>query len=68
MRTTQKDDFVKLIPPRVMSLEEVIAYVRDDETIEVTSKSIRLRKKLLDPNERKKATQSKKSIQKQQKI
>ena len=53
MRTVQKEDKTKLTPPRLMSLEEMIAYVRDDEVIEVTASSIRLRKKILDAGERK---------------
>jgi len=54
-RASGKDESVKLKPPRKMSLEEVLSYVRDDELIEVTPKNIRLRKAILDPNERKKA-------------
>ncbi len=42
-----------LIPPRKMSLEQAIAYVEDDEFVEVTPTAIRLRKRYLDPNERK---------------
>jgi len=53
VRSVTKEERVKLTPPKVMSLEEVIAYVRDDEIIEVTSKSIRLRKIELDANKRK---------------
>jgi GTP-binding protein len=55
IRTTAKDEAVRLIPPQVMSLEQAIAYIADDELVEVTPKSIRLRKRLLDPNERKRA-------------
>jgi len=54
IRTTSKDEAVRLTHPQVLSLEEAIAYIEDDELVEVTPKSIRLRKKLLDPNERKK--------------
>ena len=54
-RSTGKDDAIRLTPPRVMTLEQAIAYIDDDEMVEVTPKSIRLRKALLDPNERKKA-------------
>ena len=46
---------IRLTPPRVLTLEQAIAYVSDDELVEVTPKSIRLRKRYLDPNERKKA-------------
>jgi GTP-binding protein len=53
IRTTSKDEAVRLTPPIRMSLEKALAYIEDDELVEVTPKSIRLRKKLLDPNERK---------------
>ena len=55
-RSTGKDDAIRLTPPRVMTLEQAIAYIDDDEMVEVTPKSIRLRKALLDPHERKKAS------------
>jgi GTP-binding protein len=55
VRSVSKQDKVVLTPPKIMSLEEVIAYVRDDEIIEVTPKSIRLRKKELDAGKRKTA-------------
>jgi GTP-binding protein len=45
---------VRLTPPIKMTLEKALAYIQDDELVEVTPKSIRLRKKLLDPNDRKK--------------
>ena len=54
-RSTGKDDAIRLTPPRVMTLEQAIAYIDDDEMVEVTPKSIRLRKAILDPHERKKA-------------
>ncbi len=54
-----KDDAVRLAPPRRMTLEQAIAYIDDDELVEVTPKSIRLRKTHLDPNERKKASRAK---------
>lgn len=54
IRTTSKDEAVRLTPPIRMTLEKALAYIADDELVEVTPKSIRLRKKLLDPNERKK--------------
>jgi GTP-binding protein len=54
IRAAGKDEAVRLTPPRVMSLEQAIAYIADDELVEVTPKSIRLRKAELDPNERKK--------------
>jgi GTP-binding protein len=55
IRTTSKDEAVRLTPPVIMSLEEAIAYIEDDELVEVTPKAIRLRKRLLDINDRKRA-------------
>ena len=46
---------MRLTPPIRMTLEKALAYIEDDELVEVTPKSIRLRKKLLDENDRKKA-------------
>ena len=54
-----KDDAIRLTPPKKMTLEQAIAYVDDDEMVEVTPKSIRLRKRYLDPHERKKASRAK---------
>jgi len=54
IRTHAKDEAVRLTPPIQMTLERALAYIADDEYVEVTPKSIRLRKKLLDPNDRKK--------------
>jgi len=61
IRTTSKDEAVRLTPPRKMSLEQAIAYIEDDELVEVTPKTIRLRKRFLDPNERKKQSRMKES-------
>jgi GTP-binding protein len=58
IRTTSKDEAIRLTPPRRLTLEEAIAYIQDDELVEVTPKSIRLRKKHLDPNDRKRAERS----------
>ncbi len=55
IRTTAKDEAVRLTPPILMTLEQAIAYIADDELVEVTPKSIRLRKRLLDPHARKRA-------------
>ncbi len=55
VRASGKDEAVRLTPPIRMTLEKALSYIADDELVEVTPKSIRLRKKLLDPNERKKA-------------
>jgi GTP-binding protein len=54
IRTTSKDEAVRLTPPIRMTLEKALAYIEDDELVEVTPKSIRLRKTILDPNDRKK--------------
>jgi GTP-binding protein len=54
IRTTAKDEAVRLTPPIRMTLEKALAYIEDDELVEVTPRSIRLRKKILDPNDRKK--------------
>mgnify|MGYP006274075563 FL=1 len=53
IRAAGKDDAVKLTPPTRLTLEQAIAYVSDDELVEVTPKAIRLRKRHLDPHERK---------------
>jgi GTP-binding protein len=58
IRTTSKDEAIRLTPPRAMTLEKAIAYIEDDELVEVTPKSIRLRKRLLDPNARKRASRA----------
>ncbi len=58
IRTTSKDEAVRLTPPIIMTLEQAIAYIADDELVEVTPKSIRIRKRLLDPNARKRASRS----------
>ena len=53
IRTTSKDEAVRLTPPIRMTLEKALAYIEDDELVEVTPKSVRLRKKLLDETDRK---------------
>ena len=53
VRASGTDDAVKLTPPTIMSLEQAIAYIDDDELVEVTPNAIRLRKRFLDPHERK---------------
>jgi GTP-binding protein len=55
IRAAGKDEAVRLTPPIRMTLEKALAYIEDDELVEVTPKSIRLRKTKLDPNERKRA-------------
>ena len=59
IRSSGKDDAIRLTPPRKMSLEQAIAYIDDDEMVEVTPESIRLRKAHLDPHERKRAKRAK---------
>jgi GTP-binding protein len=63
IRTTSKDEAVRLTPPIKMTLEKALAYIEDDELVEVTPKSIRLRKKLLDPNERKRSERRKETAE-----
>lgn len=53
MRAAGKDDAIRLSPPRKLSLEQAIAYIQEDELVEVTPANIRLRKKALKPHERK---------------
>ncbi|MGI3776113.1 MAG: translational GTPase TypA [Janthinobacterium lividum] len=53
VRASGKDEAMLLIPPRRMSLEQAIAYIEDDELVEVTPTAVRLRKRYLDPSERK---------------
>ncbi len=59
IRTTSKDEAVRLTPPIRMTLEKSLAWIQDDELVEVTPKTIRLRKAILDPNERKRADKQK---------
>jgi GTP-binding protein len=58
VRSVMKEDKVRLTPPRRMTLEEMISYCRDDEMIEITPKSLRLRKRYLNPIARKTAAKS----------
>jgi GTP-binding protein len=58
IRTTSKDEAIRLTPPRQMTLEKAIAYIEDDELVEVTPHFMRLRKRLLDPNARKRASRA----------
>lgn len=59
IRASGTDEAIRLTPPRKMTLETLITYVGDDELVEVTPKSLRLRKKFLDANERKRQSRSK---------
>ncbi|MEE6207092.1 MAG: translational GTPase TypA [Alphaproteobacteria bacterium] len=58
IRAAGKDEAIDLIPPRKMSLEQALAYIQADELLEVTPKSLRLRKKILDPIARKRSKQA----------
>ncbi len=58
IRAAGTDEAVRLTPPRRMSLEQAIAYIEDDELVEVTPETIRLRKRVLDPNLRKRAARA----------
>jgi GTP-binding protein len=62
IRTTSKDEAVRLTPPIRMTLERSLAWIDDDELVEVTPKSIRLRKGILDPNERKRSQKQKAEV------
>jgi len=61
IRAAGKDDAVRLTPPARMSLEQAIAYIQDDERVEVTPEHIRLRKAILDPHERKRDVRRRKA-------
>jgi GTP-binding protein len=58
MRTTSSDKGIVLHPPILFTLEEALEYIEDDELVEITPESIRLRKRLLNANDRKKAGRS----------
>lgn len=58
MRASGSDDKARIIPPIVFSLEEALEYIKEDEYVEVTPKSMRMRKIILDENERKRANRS----------
>ncbi len=55
MRASGKDDAIKLTTPLAMTLEKSLAYINDDELVEITPDNIRIRKRFLDPNDRKRA-------------
>jgi GTP-binding protein len=52
MRASTADEAIRLIPPRILGLEQAIEFINDDELVEITPKSIRLRKKILAANQR----------------
>jgi GTP-binding protein len=52
MRASTADEAIRLVPPRILNLEQAIEFIREDEYVEVTPQSIRLRKKILKANQR----------------
>jgi GTP-binding protein len=52
MHASVADEAIRLVPPRILNLEQAIEFIRDDELVEVTPRSIRLRKKILNPSMR----------------
>jgi GTP-binding protein len=52
MRASSADEAIRLVPPRLLNLEQAIEFIREDELVEVTPNSIRLRKKVLQANQR----------------
>jgi GTP-binding protein len=52
MRASTADEAIRLIPPKKLSLEQAIEFINDDELVEITPKSIRLRKRILPSNQR----------------
>lgn len=63
IRSATKDQTSTMKKPRLMTLEESLEYLNDDEFCEVTPESIRLRKKILDKSERERAAKKKKSVE-----
>jgi GTP-binding protein len=59
IRAAGADEAIRLTPPRQLSLEDMISYIEEDELVEVTPKGLRLRKKMLDPNDRKRESRNK---------
>ncbi len=52
MRASSADEAIRLVPPKILNLEQALEFIRDDEFVEVTPQSIRLRKKVLQANQR----------------
>ena len=63
MRAAGRDDNVRIAPPRELSLEESLEYIEDDELLEVTPKSLRLRKRMLSETDRRKESRKAKTAQ-----
>jgi len=59
VRSSGKDEAIRLTPPKRMTLEQAISWIEEDELVEVTPKAIRIRKRYLDPNDRKRKSKSK---------
>ena len=62
-RASGSDDALKLTVPKILSLEEALDFIDTDELLEVTPKSLRIRKKILDPTMRKRAAFARKNAQ-----
>jgi len=60
MRASSADELIRLIPPRPLSLEQALEFIRDDECVEVTPKSVRLRKVELSASKRSSAASRRK--------
>ena len=58
-RSSSADEALRLVPPRILSMEQALDFIDTDELLEVTPKSLRIRKKILDPTMRKRAAQRK---------
>jgi GTP-binding protein len=52
MRSSTADEAIRLVPPRILNLEQAIEFIREDEYVEITPQTIRLRKKVLQANKR----------------
>src|SRR5439155_3326274 len=52
MRASTADEAIRLVPPRILNLEQAIEFIREDELVEITPSAIRLRKKILKANQR----------------
>ena len=59
VRASGSDDAIKLVPPRKLSLERALEWIEEDELVEVTPQNIRVRKRYLDPTQRKRMEKSK---------
>ena len=52
MRASTSDEAIRIVPPKILNLEQALEFIKEDELVEVTPKSIRLRKKILKANQR----------------